>query len=79
LFWVGESDKKAQARWDSIIQLMSKGGKILDPQLQANALLAKILIKGPFTRPYGKPLLDIEFLAHANPMEDLGELVVIGS
>jgi len=35
-FWAGESDKKArvQVRWDSIIQLMSKGGKILDPNFK---------------------------------------------
>jgi len=47
--WARESDKeaKAQVRWDTIIQQMSKGGiKVLDPQLQANALLAKILIRG---------------------------------
>jgi len=47
--WARESDKKAkfQVRWDTIIQQMSKGDiKVLDPQLQANALLAKILIRG---------------------------------
>jgi hypothetical protein len=49
LFWARESDKKAKAqvKWDTIIQPMSKGGiKFLDPQLQANASLAKILIRG---------------------------------
>jgi hypothetical protein len=48
-FGVTESDKEAkvQVKWDTIIQPMSKEGiKILDPQLQANASLAKILIKG---------------------------------
>ncbi len=47
--WAKESDKevKAQVKWDTIIQPMSKRGiKVLDPQLQANASLAKILIKG---------------------------------
>jgi hypothetical protein len=49
LFQASESDKeaKAQVKWDIVIQPMSKGGiKILDPQLQVNASLAKILIKG---------------------------------
>jgi hypothetical protein len=47
--WARESDKeaKAQVRWHTIIQQMSKWGiKVLDPQLQANALLTKILIRG---------------------------------
>jgi hypothetical protein len=48
-FWARESDEeaKAQVKWDIVIQPMSKGGiKILNPQLQANASLAEILIKG---------------------------------
>ena len=47
--WSGNPDKKCRARvaWDSAILPVTHGGiKVFDPEAQANALLAKMIIRG---------------------------------
>ena len=57
-----DEQARTKVRWDTAILLVTKGGvKILEPKIQAKAMLAKMVFRGctPNKGP-GKSLLDTE-------------------
>lgn len=52
---------RTKVRWDTAILLVTKGVKILEPKIQAKAMLAKMVLRGctPNKGP-GESVLDTE-------------------